>query len=137
MKRKIKRIIVNALDRLFLYLSRKNEIKKFKDSRRKEIYNKIVLNNEQKKEIDELYKNNYGCRIPYTWHRHYTAFTNNFDKNYFPELLYIPEFERFMNLDKEYCKAFSDKNVTPLIANSINIKTPKQIIACVSRIIQR
>ena len=135
MKRIIKNIVSNIIDKINLYLIRKNEINKFNNPQRKEIYNKIILNDEQIKEIDELYKNNYGHRIPYTWHKHYTAFTNNFDKNYFPELLYIPEFERFMNINKEYCKAFSDKNVTPLIANSINVKTPKQIIACVSRII--
>lgn len=73
---------------------------------------------------------NYGEKIPYTWHRHYTAFTGHFDANYFPELLYIPEFERFENLWPQYCRVFSEKNVLPMIAKSIGIKMPKVYLSC-------
>ena len=133
MKRLIKSIIKNRIDKFKICLSRKNEVKKFKDKRRKNIYSKINLTKEQKHEIDNVYKSNYGRKIPYTWHKHYYAFTDKFDKNYFPELLYIPEFENYMNLEKEYCKVFSDKNVLPIIAEKAGIDMPKSIISCIAR----
>ena len=106
------------------------ELKKYKDKRRRNIYKKIKLNATQKREIDDIYKVNYGHKIPYIWHRHFTAFTGKFDKYYFPELLYIPEFEYFENLNKEYCIALQDKNLFPILANNIGIKTPEQIVSC-------
>ena len=113
------------------FLSHRNEIKKFKDKRRVEIYSKVSLTERQKEEIDILFKQNYGKRVPYTWHRHFTAFTGNFDKNYFPELLYIPEFEAYMNLNKYYNRVFSDKNLLPNLAVAAGIKVPKTIVCCV------
>lgn len=95
---------------------RNGEIKKYNSPKRKEIFETISLTNSQKKEIDELFETYYGEKIPYTWHRHFTAFTGNFDKNYIPELLFVPEFEHFMNYNSSYVETFADKNVTPMIA---------------------
>ena len=130
MRRKIVNFFFSIYNRFFRIILRKLEIRNFKAKRRKKIYNQIVLTKKQKKEIYDLYLENYGKKIPYTWHRHYTAFTNNFDKNYFPELLYIPEFEFFMNFEKYYCKSLSDKNLLPLIASNANVKMPKTILSC-------
>ena len=109
---------------------RNRQIKKFKDPRRVEIYSKVTLSHEQEAEIDELFITNYGQKIPYTWHKHYTAFTGYFDVNYFPELIYIPEFEYYMNQEKSFIDVMEDKNFLPLIANGIGIKTAKNIISC-------
>lgn len=57
------------------------------------------LSKEQIAEVDNLYVDNYGKKIPLCWHESYTAYTGKFDKNYFPELLYIPKFERYMNFN--------------------------------------
>lgn len=129
LKRQVKNTIEDISDRQILYQSRKNEIKKFKDARRRAIYSSVSLTKEQETQIDIFYEKHYGEKIPYTWHKYYTAFTGNFDKLYFPELLFIPEFERFMNQDKEYVKVFQDKNVTPIFAKNAGVKTPKLILS--------
>lgn len=127
----IKKILFDLYDRLHILKKQNEEIKKFNDQRRKKIYNSISLSDKQKSLIDNLYKKNYEAGIPYTWHKHYTAFTGKFDQLYFPELLFIPEFERFENQFAEYANVFADKNVTEQLAKSINIKTPKTIIHCI------
>ena len=123
------KVLRNFLRRRRIEGARRGEINKFKDSRRVAIFSKINLTDEQKKQIDDFYLENYGEKIPYTWHRHFTAFTGNFDYKYFPELLYIPEFEYFMNEKANYHEVFSDKNVLPLIAKSVGIKTPQLILS--------
>ena len=107
------------------------EIKKYTDPRRVSIYKKIQLTDSQKRKIDSLYIENYGKKVPHIWHRHFTDFTGNFDEKYIPELLYIPEFEAFMNINPEYNKVFSDKNVLPYIAKTANVKVPETIISCI------
>lgn len=133
-KRSLQRILLNKYDPLRVARSRHCEIKKFKDPRRVTIWSKVNLTSEQKKQIDDFYLTNYGEKIPHTWHRHFTAFTGNFDYQYFPELLYIPEFEHFMNRDARYFEVFSDKNVLPLIASSVGVKTPSVILSCTNGI---
>ncbi len=105
-------------------------LKKFDDPRRKSIYDSVLLSAEQLSKIDDLYINNYGEKIPYIWHKHFTAFTGRFDPAYFPETLYIPEFEYYMNLNSHYANVFEDKNILPLLASGANIKTPKTILSC-------
>lgn len=116
--------------------TRRIEFKKYKDKRRRAIFSKIALTPKQMKEIDDLYIENYGEKIPYTWHRHFTAFTGQFDKNYIPELLFIPEFEWFMDHKREYTKVFSDKNILPMLAKNANVDMPKTIYSCTSGILQ-
>ena len=129
-KKLIKKFILYINSNLTILIKRYSERKKFKDPRRKKIYNSVYLDSDTKREIDDLYIKNYGKKIPYIWHKHFTAFTGNFDKYYFPELLYIPEFEYFMNLDRHYCNTLSDKNILPFIASYANIKMPKTIVSC-------
>lgn len=108
---------------------------KINQKSRKSISEIVNLTKEQKREIDKLYKENYGKKISYKWHRYYTAYTGNFDKNYIPELLYIPEFERFENIKVEYAKAIEDKNFLPLIVNSLpEVVMPKSYLSCTSGI---
>lgn len=126
-------VIRGSLDKwnaLEIAMLRRGEIIKFKDPRRVAIFSKISLTPEQQHQIDDFYTTNYGAKIPHTWHRHFTAFTGNFDYKYFPELLYIPEFEYFMNSNKAYIRVFSDKNTLPLIAKSAGIITPRVIFSC-------
>lgn len=115
-----------------IWRAQKRQIQKFEDPRRVEIYSSVELSNEQKAAIDKLYLDNYGKKIPYTWHRHFTAYTGKFDVNYFPEMLYIPEFERFQNVNYEYCSVLADKNMLPLIAASVNdgVKVAKIFLSC-------
>ena len=117
-------------DKLIVQHLRNGEFRKYKSPKRKAIYETIILTDEQKKEIDQLYKTYYGEKIPYTWHRHFTAFTGKFDKNYIPELLFIPEFEHFMNYNSSYVEAFADKNVTPMIAKMGGVLSPNVFLSC-------
>lgn len=130
MLHRLKNMILNFVEKIRVFILEKKEIKKFKDGRRKKIYNSITLTKEQNKSIDNLYKKNYGKKIPNIWHKYFTSYTGKFDKNYFPELLYISRFENYMNFDKSYCKVFEDKGILPLLASNIGIKVPKAYVTC-------
>lgn len=135
-KIKIKNLFIDTIERIIIKRKRLIEIKKFQNLKRIKIYSQIELTDVQKKSIDKLFLENYGYKVPYTWHRHFTAFTGNFDKYYFPELLYIPEFERFMNLDDGYCTALEDKNFLKMVAESMCVKMPATVFSCISGLIQ-
>ena len=126
---KIKGIFDTVYDKVLVQHRRKTEIKKFKDKRRVAIYSNVTLSGEQKNAIDKFYVENYEKKIPYVWHRYYTAYTGNFDVEYFPELLAIPEFERFMNPYGSYVQVFGDKNVLPMIAQAVNVKMPETVVS--------
>ncbi len=111
----------------------KHEYRKFKAPIRKAIFETVELTAEQKTQIDELFTRSYGKKIPYTWHRHYTAFTGNFDEKYFPELLFIPRFEYYMNAHRAYTEVFSDKNMLPMIASADKeVLVPPTYMKCVA-----
>ena len=116
-------------DRVIIKHRRNTEIKKFKDKRRIAIYNQIQLTQDQKKAIDAFYVQYYGKKVPYVWHRHFTAYTGRFDVRYFPELLAIPEFERFMNPYEDYVRVFGDKNILPMLAQTAGVKMPETVIS--------
>lgn len=122
------------INKLIDFASHKNSLrverKKFKDNDRKKIYSSINLTNLQIKEIDSLYKTHYGKKVPYIWHKYYMAYTGKFDHFYFPELLYIPEFERYMNQKKSLADVVENKNILPIFSKFSNVKMPKTIISC-------
>ena len=86
--KKINSSVKNLLDKYIILKNKKNEIRKYRDKRRVDIYSKVSLTDSQQNEINEIFLNNYGKKVSSVWHRHYTAFTGNFDKYYFPELFY-------------------------------------------------
>ena len=113
-----------------------HEHKKYWDPRRRAIYSKVILTKEQKEAVDRLYLTHYGKKVPYTWHRHYTAFSGKFDATYMPELVYLPEFELYMNSDRNYIHTFSDKNVQPMIAAAAGVTMPRTILSCVEGVLR-
>ena len=130
-KQKIKGTLGEISDRYYLMRARSVEIKKYHDPRREKILAQRTLSDQARKEIDAFYQKNYGKKIPYTWHQYYSAVSGKFDVKYFPELLFIPEFEKYMKPYSYYAEAFSDKNVLPYIAKAANVKVPKTVISCV------
>lgn len=112
------------------------EIKKFEDPRRVAIWSSVELTKDQEKEIDDLFITHYGQKVPYTWHRHFTAYTNHFDPFYIPESLFIPEFEYYMNSKREYISVFADKNVLSMIASGVGVRMPATIVSCANGIIR-
>ena len=112
------------------------EYAKFRDARRVSIYSKVKLTEQEKTQIDNVFRNHYGKKIPYIWHKYYTAYTGKFDPYYFPELLFIPKFEYYLNCNQEYISVFEDKNIISLLANGVGIQTPKVIISCCNGVLR-
>lgn len=108
-----------------------NEKKKIKDARRVNLLKQVHLTNKQKREIDTFYKQNYGKKIPYKWHRLYTSYTGIFDAQYIPELIFIPIIEKkFVHREFE---GLADKNLLPLLAKDVEgVKPAHVIISCVN-----
>ena len=102
LKTTVKNAIYDVTDDLLVGRAHKVEIAKFRDPKRTAILEQADLTDGQKRAIDDFYVENYGKKIPYTWHRHNLAISGNFDVRFFPELLFIPEFERYMNQPSEY-----------------------------------
>jgi len=127
---RIKKNLINIYERMKRYLQQKGETKKINDERRKEIIAQVNLTHEQISKAEQLFKNNYGKTLSLAWHKEYTAFTGKYDVNYFPELLYIPEFERYMNYNRAYTEVLEDKNILPLFAKAAGVKTASKIISC-------
>lgn len=100
------------------------------DPKRLEGIGDVRLSEEQKREIDDFYLTNWGSKIDYTCHLTYFAYSGRFDKAFFPEQLYIPEFERYMNAYVRYNDVFNDKNVILYMARGLGIHTPEVIYSC-------
>lgn len=126
--------VKNKINKFIDFASHKNSLRiernKFKDNSRKKIYSNINLTKSQMEEINSLYLKFYGKRVPYLWHKYYMAYNGKFDRFYFPELLYIPEFERYMNLNKSLADIIENKNILPIFASFSNVRMPKTIISC-------
>ena len=135
MGKRIKRFLADEIEQYKISRYKALEINNAKDPRRLEISSTVPLSPMQKKEIDEFYLKNYGQKIPYDWHRNYFAHSGKYDKAYFPELLYIPEFERYMNCHHEYEVVFADKNVLPYLAKSIGVKTPEVVLSATRKML--
>lgn len=127
--------VLMETDRLYrLWRARKSENKKISDPQRQERLKKYVLSEEQKREIDAVYIENYGKKVPYDWHRLISSYTRKFDPRYIPELLFIPEIEAKF-VPREYMSTFADKNLLPILINGIEgVKTPKIFLACINGI---
>ena len=111
-------------------------MKKIKDTRRQKILANYRLSNEQINQIDSLFTDYYGKKIPYDWHRLYSSFTGNFDYRYIPELIFIPEIESKF-IKREYMGTFDDKNMLPIIVDGIDgVKTPQIYLSCVHGILR-
>lgn len=134
--RTIKKVVQETSDKVYFKMVHRNEIQKFKDPRRREIANQYPLSKEQQEQIDELYVTNYGEKIDYVWHQNYAAHANKFDYRFFPELLFIPEFEKFQNQNSAANRLMSDKNFLPIVAKSAGVKMPRTIISCTNGILR-
>lgn len=128
MKAAIKQLILDSMENRTIRCLRKCEVVKFRDPRRLAILEQVELTESQMHEIDDYYVKNYGRKIPYTWHRHNLAISGNFDVRFFPELLFVPEFNRYMNQPDEYAKVFGDKNLLGLFADKVGVRTTRALL---------
>lgn len=129
--------IINAASPdLSIAIGRRHEQRGQKDKRRLAISRQYPLSKEQKEKIDDFFHSNYGEKIGYSWHQNYAAHSGKFDYKFFPELLYIPEFETFQNHNTGVVAAFADKNLLPLAAAAANVKMPRTIVSCANGVLR-
>ena len=90
------------------------------------IYKNTKLTEEQKRQIDEFYIENYGKKISYRWHRLYTSYTGRFDYKYFPEYIFSTKFGKIGNRRLEVLP-FTNKNILNSLFEGASdyIKIPK------------
>lgn len=100
-----------------------------KNQKRLELQKRFPLSDTQKREIDEYYMTYYGSKIPYECHQNFAVHTGIFRPDYFPDFLYVPFFEHFINEKKNYASALSDKSVLPYVALAANVKMPKHLLS--------
>ena len=98
--------------------------------RRRAVVKGFELTREQKREIDAFYRENYGRRIPYDWHRYYSAHSGVFCAQYIPEFIYNTYFERYMNPEDSYNEVLADKNFLPYVAQAAGVAMPKTVLSC-------
>ncbi len=134
-KKKFK-LIKNIVNHLKEVRALKIETKKIKEKRRIKIQNEVNLTSEQKKQIDSFYKKHYGKKIKYNWHKEYYAISGVFDYKYFPELLFIPKFERLLN-SPDYYNCLQDKNILEIIGKAYGkgLVVPKVFVRCANGIL--
>ncbi len=114
----------------------REEINRYKDHRRIAIANQYPLSKEQKEQVDEFYLTNYGQKVDYVWHQNYAAHAGRFDYKFFPELLYIPEFEAYQNQNTDAVNLLSDKNFLPILAKGVGVKMPCTIVDCTNGVLR-
>lgn len=95
-----------------------------KNKKRVELQSQYPLTDEQKKQIDDYYMAYYGSKIPYECHQNFAVHTGVFRYDYFPDFLYVPYFEHFINYQKGYAKVLEDKSVFPFFASKAGVKMP-------------
>ena len=120
----IKNEVVNYYEKIRIALDKRHFKKGFKSTIKKHS-ERIVLNEQQKKEINHLFLNHYGEKVSCNWHKYYMAFMHHFDSRFIPDYIFNPEIERFMNPFPQYVDVFQDKNVLALLAKGLGIKMPK------------
>lgn len=132
----VEQVSTDCFETIHRHAYRLNEKIKFKNKRRVEIAKQFPLTQEQKVQIDEFFLKNYGQKIGYVWHQNYAAHAGEFDYRFFPELLYIPEFEAFQNQNKAAVRMMGDKNFLPLLAKAAGVKMPRTVVSCTNGLLR-
>ncbi len=128
---KIVRIIENRINGLpqKFYLSKIRYGEKIAIRRKKQIFEEIKWSDEKRKQFDAFWLSSYGKKIKPYWHKLYESANGVYHFDYFPENLYSTELEPLLN-PTEYCRVFSDKNLTEAIYGSVEeVHFPVTILA--------
>lgn len=127
--------LINFYERVvYKYILIKNEKRKMKDTRRVKEYESVQLTEEQDKEIQNFFLQNYGKKIDTKWHRMYQSFTGNYDKKYMPEIIFTSELESVLS-DRNISRVFADKSMVEILYSGIDgLYIPKTSVVCSSGI---
>lgn len=100
-------------------------------SKKKPLWETVVLTTEQKKEITNFFEDNYGRNFSNKWHRLYQSYTGAYNKDYFPEILFSTKLEPKLNNYHE-AELLGDKNLLPLLfGDIIGLHIPNTFASCV------
>jgi len=94
-------------------------IEQSKTFKKRNLYKNIKLSREEKEKIDKVFKEGYGKKFSYKWHRLYQSYTGVFDENYFPEILFSTKLEFKLN-PKNICKVLADKALLDVLYSNID-----------------
>ena len=101
---------------------------------KKNLINSVQLSSEQKREIDAFFVNNYGKKVPYSWHRLYQSYTGEFHSNYFPELLFSSKLEPLTNIYRT-AELLGDKNLLSQLFDDTgltDLRLPITYVSCIN-----
>lgn len=112
-------------------LAEKINIKK-----KKKLIESVVLTDEQKKEIDDFFKEHYGKKIKHHWHRLYQSYTGIYKKEYFPEYLLSTVYEPMVNPVMSSV-VLGNKNLLKQLFSSVeNVHIPHTYVCCVNGVLK-
>lgn len=118
--------LYNCYHYLYIYL---HEIKNIRQ--KKALWKGVKLTDEQKKEIKSV----YGSKVWNKWHRLYQSYTGNYNKDYFPEILFSTKLEPIL-CPRRICKVLQDKSLLEIIYGNIpGMRLAKTIVVNCSGII--
>ena len=95
MRKNIKKFIIFLLQKRNTRRRYKKELKDLK--KKKHLYEKVNFSKKEENEIKEYFINNLGKNFSNKWHRLYQSYTGQYDKTYFPEVLYSTKLESKLN----------------------------------------
>lgn len=96
--------------------------------RKRRLYRNILFEKSQSKEINELWLRNFGKSISLRWHKLYQSINDNYNKYYFPDVIFSTVLEPKLN-PIDVAKFLSDKSLTELLYSGIpEITFPQTII---------
>ncbi len=99
--------------------------------KKRKLYSQVSLSSQQREKIDSLYKESYGKKISYKWHRLYQSYMGTFDASYLPEIIYSTKLEPRLN-PRSIATILNDKNLCELIAAGVDdVRCPKTYLSCV------
>lgn len=87
--------------------------------KKRNLFKDVVLSKREEDEIQQVWKRNYNKKISTRWHRLYQSYNGNFNKFYFPEVLFTLKLERKLN-DREIARVLSDKSMLPMYYQNID-----------------
>lgn len=95
---------------------------------KRNLYKDVELSNREEREIQKLWRRNYGSKISTKWHRLYQSYNGRFNKYYFPEIYVTTKLEPKLN-DRVIGNIISDKSFFPMFYRDIEeVRLPETYI---------
>jgi hypothetical protein len=104
---------------IYIYLHEVRYIKA-----QKKLWKDVILTKEQEKELQAV----FGKKTSNKWHRLYQSYTGEFNKDYFPEILFSTKLEPIL-CPRGICEVLQDKGLIGVLYHSVpELRLPKTVI---------